>query len=76
MRRLENLLGIMDCPARFQVALAAYQFKEEAEYWWEAIRPRGDKSLITRETLKELMDIKYYPMDYKRANEREFSSLK
>jgi len=30
LQRLENLIKIMDCPARFKVALATYQFKREA----------------------------------------------
>jgi len=29
MWRLENLFEIMDCPARFKVAIATYQFERE-----------------------------------------------
>ena len=32
MQRLKNLFEIMDCAARFKVALATYQFKREAEF--------------------------------------------
>jgi len=47
MRRLDNLFEIMECPARFKVALATYQFEEEAEYWWQIVKPRGDGPPIT-----------------------------
>jgi len=56
---LENLFEIMDCPGRFKVALATYQFKGEVEYWWEAVKPRGDEPPITWERLKEVMDTKF-----------------
>jgi len=32
LRRMENLFEIMECPERFKVHLAAYQFKKEAEF--------------------------------------------
>jgi len=32
MRRMENLFEIMECPTRFKVALATYQFEGEVEY--------------------------------------------
>ena len=32
IRRLENLFEIMECPDRFKVALATYQFEGEAEF--------------------------------------------
>ena len=35
MRRMENLFDIMDCPARFKVALATYQLQREVEFLWE-----------------------------------------
>jgi len=31
MRRMENLFEIMECPTRFKVALATYQFEGEVE---------------------------------------------
>jgi len=32
MQELENLFEIMDCPARFKVALATFQFDKEAKF--------------------------------------------
>jgi len=32
MCRMENLFEIMECPARFKVALVTYQFEREVEY--------------------------------------------
>jgi len=65
-----------DCPARFKVALARYQFKGEAEYYWETVKPRGVEPPITWERLKELMDINFYPRDAKRAKARKCLNLK
>jgi len=58
------------------LALATYQFEGETEYWWKTVKPREDEPPITWEKLKELMDVKYYPRDAKRAKEQEFLSLK
>ena len=33
LRKLENLFDIIDCPTRFKVALATYQFEQETEFW-------------------------------------------
>ena len=32
MRRMKNLFEIMECPVRYKVALATYQFEGEVEY--------------------------------------------
>jgi len=32
LRRIENLFEIIECPERFKVHLAAYQFEKEAEF--------------------------------------------
>jgi len=32
VQRVENLFEIMDCPTRFKVALATYQFEGKDEY--------------------------------------------
>jgi len=76
LRKLENLFEIMECPGRFKVALATYQFKGEAEYWLGAVKPRGEDDPITWDRLKELIDTKYYPRDVQTTIEREFLSLK
>jgi len=34
---MENLFEIMECPARYKVALATYQFKGEVKYWWGTV---------------------------------------
>ena len=76
IRRLENLFEIMECPERYKVALASYQFEGEAEYWWSTVKPRGEEDPLTWTRLKELMDRKYYPKDVQRMKEREFLGLK
>jgi len=59
----------MDCPARFKVALATYQFEREAEFWWGIVKSRGHEPPTSWERLKEPMDAKYYPKDAKGAKE-------
>jgi len=76
MRRLENLFEITECPDRYKVALATYQFEGEVEYWWGIVKPREGEDPITWERLKYLMDDQYYPRDVRRMKEREFLSLK
>jgi len=76
VRKLENLFEIMECPDRYKLALATYQFKGEAEYWWGIVKPRGGEDPMTWERLRELMDNQYYPRDVRRMKEREFLSLK
>ena len=73
---MESSFEIMDCPARFKVALATYQFEQEAEFWWETVKPREDEPPMTWERLKVLMDAKYCPKDAKRAKEQECLSWK
>lgn len=75
MRRMENLFEIMECPGRFKVALATYQFEGEVEFWWGTVKPRGGEDPMTWDRLKELMDRQYYPTDVRRMKEREFLSL-
>jgi len=61
LRRMENLFEIMECPERFKVHLAAYQFEKEAEFWWGIVKPRVGETLLTWNQLKALMDAQYYP---------------
>jgi len=61
MRRMENLFEIMECPTRYKVALATYQFDREAEYWLGTIKPREGEDPITWDRLKEMMDNQCYP---------------
>jgi len=76
IRKLENLFEIIECPERYKVALASYQFEGEAEYWWETVKPRREEDPLTWTRLKELMDRKYYPTDVQRMKEWEFLGLK
>ena len=76
VRKLKNLFEIMECPKRFKVALATYQFEGEAEYWCGIVKPRGEDDPMTYDKLKELMNTKYYPRDVQRTKERKFLSLK
>jgi len=66
----------MECPARFKVALATYQFEREVEYWWGIVKPSEGEDPITWDRLKDMMDNQYYPRDVRRMKEREFLSLK
>jgi len=45
LRRMESSFEIMECPERFKVHLATYQFKKEAEFWWGTIE--ATKKLLT-----------------------------
>jgi len=76
MQRLKNLFEIMECPNRYKVALATYQFEGEVKYWWGIVKPREGADPLTWERLKEMMDNQYYPRDVRRMKEREFLSLK
>jgi len=62
----------MECPDRYKVALATYQFEGEVDYWWGTIKPRREGEPMTWERLRELIDNQYYPRDVQRTNEREF----
>jgi len=61
IRKLENLFKIMECPDRYKVSFATYQFEGEAEYWWRTMKPRGEEEPMTWARLRELMDNQYYP---------------
>jgi len=61
---------------RFKVASATYQFEGEGEFWWKTVKPRSEEAPITWEQVREMMDVKYYPRDAKRAKEQEFLSLR
>jgi len=65
----------MECPERYKVALASYQFEGEAEYWLGTVKPRREEDPLTWTHLKELIDRKYYPKDVQRMKEREFLGL-
>jgi len=38
LRKLKNLLKIIECPERFNVHLATYQFEREAKFWWGTVK--------------------------------------
>ena len=52
LRRKENLFQVMECPERFKVHLAAYQFEKEAEFWWGIVKPRVGEPVLTWNQLK------------------------
>jgi len=60
---MENLIEIMECAARYKVALATNQFEGEVECWWGTVKPREGENLITWYKLKEMMDNQYHPRD-------------
>jgi len=76
LRRMENLFEIMECPERFKVHLATYQFKREVEFWWGTVKPAVGEPVLTWNQLKALMDAQYYPRDVRTVKEREFLCLK
>jgi len=76
LRRMENLFEIMECPKRFNVHLATYQFEKETEFWWGTVKPRTRESVLTWNQLKALMDTQYYSHDVRRTTEWEFLCLK
>ena len=73
---IRNFFEIMDCPDQYKIALTTYQFKGEAECWWDTVKPRGNENPMTWERLIGLLDNQYYPRDVQRIKEREFLSLK
>jgi len=56
LQRMENLFEIMECPERFKVHLAGYQFEKEDEFWWGTVKPRVGEPVLTWNQLKALMD--------------------
>ena len=34
IRKIEDLLEVMECPPQFKVRLASHQFEKEANFWW------------------------------------------
>ena len=76
LQRMENLLEIMECPERFNVHLATYQFEKEAEFWWRIVKPRASEPVLNWSQLKALMDAQYYRRDVRKVKDREFLCLK
>jgi len=66
----------MECPDRYKVALATYQFEGEKEDRWGTIKPRREEGPMTWERLRELMDNQYYPRVVQKTKERQFLGLK
>jgi len=44
---MENLFEIIECPKRFKVFLAAYQFEKENEFWWRIVKHRVGELMLT-----------------------------
>jgi len=47
LRRAKKLFEIMECPERFKVHLAAYQFEKEVEFWWGTVKPKVGEPVLT-----------------------------
>ena len=73
---IRNFFEIMDCPDQYKIALTTYQFKGEAECWWDTVKPRGNENPMTWERLIGLLDNQYYPRDVQRIKQRDFLRLK
>ena len=71
LQRMKNLFELVECPKRFKVHLATYQFEKEAEFWWRIVKPRAGEPVLTWNQLKTLMDAQYYPQDVRKVKERE-----
>ena len=39
LKKMENLFEIMECPEKFKVRLATYQFEQEVKFWWGVVKP-------------------------------------
>ena len=75
-KKLENLSEIMGCLEKLKVHLATYQFEQEAQSWWGAVKPQVGELPLTWNELTKLVDAQYYPRDVKRAKEQKFLHLK
>jgi len=47
VRKLENLFEIMECPDRFKVALATYQFEGRQNIGGKRLNPNGEGASMT-----------------------------
>lgn len=47
LRKMENLLPIMECLDRFKVHLATYQFPREVQFQWGTIKPQSGDLRLT-----------------------------
>ena len=74
--RMENLFEIMECPERYKLHLATYQFEKGVKSWWGIVKPRAGEPALTWNQLKALMDAQYYSDIVRTAKEWEFLCLK
>ena len=65
----------MKCLEHFKVQLATYQFRKEAEYWWEMVKTCEGEEVLTWVEFKNLI-AKYYPKDVKWAKKQKFTRFK
>jgi len=75
-RKIEGLFEFMECPANFKVKFAAHLFGKDASFWWDTVKPKEGKQLLTWAEFKGLLDEKYYPKEVKWAKEQEFLNLR
>ncbi|KAI8530246.1 hypothetical protein RHMOL_Rhmol11G0041400 [Rhododendron molle] len=59
-----------------RVALATYQFKGEARYWWDLIETTHTIATLTFAQFETLILDKYFPTPLRLAKEQEFTNLK
>ncbi|KAI8572912.1 hypothetical protein RHMOL_Rhmol01G0237900 [Rhododendron molle] len=59
-----------------RVALATYQLKGEARYWWELIEATHAIATMTFDEFETLFLDKYFPTPLRLAKEQEFMNLK
>jgi hypothetical protein len=59
-----------------RVALAAYQLKGEARYWWDLMEATHDIAAMTFAQFETLFLDKYFPTPIRLAKEQEFMTLK
>ncbi|XP_058180070.1 uncharacterized protein LOC131298607 [Rhododendron vialii] len=58
------------------VALATYQLKGEARYWWDLMEATHDVNTMTLAEFETLFLDKYFPTPLRLAKEQEFLNLK
>ncbi|XP_058181226.1 uncharacterized protein LOC131299662 [Rhododendron vialii] len=61
---------------RDHVALATYQLKGEARYWWDLIKATHTIATMTFDEFKTLFLDKYFPTPLRLVKEQEFLNLK
>ena len=47
IRKIEDLLEVMECPPQLKVRLASHQFEKEANFWWATVKHLAGQPQLT-----------------------------